>query len=81
MTSSEVSTTCPSLDSHQSVLDLFFKLGSCHKVWNRGGRKGFDRVIKIIAWKCWASKLLQVTNMGHEAIFVSRFAFNVLQLF
>ena len=27
------------------------QLGSCHKVWNRGGRKGFDRVIKIIAWK------------------------------
>ena len=26
-------------------------LGSCHKVWNRGGRKGFDRVTKIIGWK------------------------------
>ena len=26
-------------------------LGSCHKVWNRGGRKGFDRVTKTIGWK------------------------------
>ena len=55
--------------------------GSCHKVWSRGGRKGFDRVIKLLHGKCWANKLLQVTNMGHEAKFVSRFAFNVLQLF
>ena len=55
--------------------------GAVIKYATEGGGRDLTGSPKLLHGKCWANKLLQVTNMGHEAIFVSRFAFNVLQLF
>ena len=45
----------------------------------RGGRD-LTGSPKLLDGKCWASKLLQVMNMGHETIFVLGFAFNYICL-
>ena len=55
--------------------------GAVIKYGTEGGGRDLTGSPKLLHGKCWANKLLQVTNMGHEAIFVSRFAFNILQLF
>ena len=55
--------------------------GAVIKYGTEGGGRDLTGSSKLLDGKCWANKLLQVTNMGHEAIFVSRFAFNILQLF
>ena len=55
--------------------------GAVIKYGTEGGGRDLTGSPKLLHGKCWANKLLQVTNIGHEAIFVSRFAFNILQLF
>ena len=54
--------------------------GAVIKYGTEGGGRDLTGSPKLLHGNCWANKLLQMTNMGHEDIFVSRFAFNVLQL-
>ena len=55
--------------------------GAVIKYGTEGGGRDLTGIPKLLHGKRWANKLLQVTSMDHAAIFVSRFAFNILQLF
>ena len=55
-------------------------LVTCHKVWDRGGGRDLTGSPKLSGGKYWASKLLQMINMGHEAI-CFWICFQYLQLF
>ena len=67
---------------HRRALSIQgYRNGAAIKYGTEGGGRDLTGSPKLLHGKCWANKLLQMTNMGHEDIFVSRFAFNVLQLF
>ena len=54
--------------------------GAVIKYGTEGGGRDLTGSPKLLHGNCWANKLLQMTNMGHEDIFVSRFAFNVFAI-
>ena len=63
------------------MLILWQCKGAVIKYGTEGGGRDLTGSSKLLDGKRWANKLLQVANMGHEALFVLGFVFNTLQMF